>query len=210
MTDPADAGHRITSVAALEALYGAASPRALIKEIDHLSAEYRAFLDAAPFVLLASSGPGGLDCSPRGDPAGFVHVRDPRTVEIPDRPGNNRLDTLRNLIDDPRIALLALIPGVGETLRINGTATLLTAPEVLDDHAIGGRRPACVIRIAIASVYFQCPKALIRSRLWSAEAQVPRNTLPSPGAMLEAIEREGFDGAAYDADFPGRMERTLY
>ena len=122
--------HLITTMDQLEALYGEVFPPARVKEIDHINAHYRAFIEAAPFVALATGGPDGLDCSPRGDPAGFVRVHDEKTLLIPDRRGNNRIDSLRNLIHDPRVGLLFQIPGCGETIRINGQARISTDPEL--------------------------------------------------------------------------------
>ncbi len=139
----------ITSVDALEALYGAALPSSLAKEIDHLNAPYRAFVEAAPFVIIATSGPRGLDCSPRGDPPGFVRIADDRTVMIPDRRGNNRIDTLRNLVVDSRISLLFLIPGVGETLRINGHAEIVVDEALNASFAMQGKPPKSVIVVVV-------------------------------------------------------------
>lgn len=208
--DPADP-YVVTSEAALDGLYGAPVKRSLVKELDHVSEHYRAFIDAAPFAAIASVGPEGMDCSPRGDPPGFIHVADPRTLLIPDRRGNNRLDTLRNLVRDPRIALLFLIPGIGETLRVNGRARITADPDLCARFAMNGKPPRTVIVVAVERVYFQCQKALARSRLWRAEAQIPRSALPSTGSMLEALSTdEPFDGAAYDAGYPEHMRKTIY
>jgi PPOX class probable FMN-dependent enzyme len=200
----------IQSVAELEALYGAPVPRSLTKELDYISEHYRAFIEASPFVAVASCGPGGLDCSPRGDPAGFVHVADEKTVLLPDRRGNNRLDTLKNIVADPRVALLFLIPGVGETMRINGRALIATDPELCARFTMQGKAPASVIVVTVESIYYQCQKALARSRLWDPEAQVDRASLPTAGQMAEALSAEPFDGAAYDAEYPERMKQTMY
>lgn len=213
MTPPDSAAappDRITTVEQLEALYGPPSERALVKEIDHISDHYRAFIEKAPFVIVASCGPEGLDCSPRGDPPGFVRVADPKTVLMPDRRGNNRADSLHNLIRDPRISLLFLIPGVGETLRINGRSELLIDPALLDSFAVGNKTPRSVISVAVDTVYFQCQKALVRSRLWDPETLVPRGDLPTTGQMLEALSTERFDGAAYDAGYGETLKETIY
>lgn len=202
--------HHLTSLEQLEALYDKPLSRSLFKEIDHLSTHYRAFVEKAPFVVVATNGPEGLDCSPRGDPPGFVHVVDEKTVLIPDRRGNNRLDTLRNLVADPRISLLFLIPGVNETLRINGRAGLVTDPELCASFTMQGKVPKCVIVVTVESVYFQCSKALLRSRLWDAEMHIPRSVLPSAGEILEALCQEPFDGKAYDAGYPEHMKKTIY
>lgn len=202
--------HLVNSVEALQALYGETNPLSITKEIDYISPEYRTFIDKAPFVIVASVGPEGLDCTPRGDPAGFVRVVDNRTVLIPDRRGNNRLDTLKNLIRDPRIALLFLIPGVGETLRINGRAEITTDPALCDTFIMQGKAPRSVLRVTAESVYFQCPKALVRSRLWSPDAIVPRSELPSSGQIMEAITRRAIDAKDYDAAYPERLRQTIY
>jgi hypothetical protein len=202
--------HAITTVEELEALYGAPVPRSLIKEIGFISEHYRAFIEASPFMIIASIGPEGLDCSPRGDPSGFVRVADDRTVLIPDRRGNNRLDTLKNIIRDSRVSLLFLIPGVGETLRINGTARLTTEPQLCQSFAINGKAPRSVIEVTADRVYFQCQKALARSRLWDAEGQVPRASLPTAGQIMAALSKEPFDHEAYDAQYPEHMKQTIY
>ena len=200
---------RIDTITALEALYGPVSPAARFKELDRLIPEYRAFVEASPFVLVATVGPEGTDCSPRGDPPGFVAVEDERTLLIPDRRGNNRLDTLRNLIADPRCSLLFLVPGVGETIRINGRAEIDDDPALRSRFAMQGKEPTTVLHVRIERVYFQCQKALARSRLWQADAQIERDALPSAGGILAAI-RDDFDGRAYDAEYPERMKRTIY
>lgn len=202
--------HTIQSVEELEALYGEPVKTSLIKELDHISDHYRAFIEAAPFCVVASCGPGGLDCSPRGDPAGFVRITDSKTVMLPDRRGNNRLDTLRNLVTDPRISLLFLIPGVGETMRINGQAVLSTDPALCESFAMQGKAPASVIVVTVERIYFQCQKALARSRLWDPVARIDRTTLPTAGQMAQALSPEPFDGAAYDAEYPERMKKTMY
>ena len=200
----------VGTLAELEALYGRPYGPSLAKEIDHISAEYRAFIEAAPFVVLATSGAGGLDCTPRGDPRGFVRVVDSRRILIPDRRGNNRLDSLRNLIEDPRIAVLFLIPGVNETLRINGRARILVDAALSASFAIGDKVPTTVLEITAERVYFQCAKALIRSKLWAAEAQVARSALPSSGQILAAITEQAIDAAAYDREAPERIRQTIY
>ena len=204
------ASYRITSVEQLEALYGSPVPRALAKEIDYISDHYRAFIEKAPFVVIATSGPEGLDCSPRGDPPGFVRVRDEKTVLVPDRRGYNRLDTLRNLVRDPRISLLFLSPGVGETLRINGRADLETDPELCASFAMGDKIPKCVLAVTVDRIYYQCQKALARSRLWSAEAQIPRSDLPTAGQMVAAFSDREFDAEEYDRAYPAHLKKTIY
>lgn len=200
----------VTDVATLEAIYGAVNPPSLSKEVDHIHPVYRPFIERAPFVVLATSGPGGLDVTPRGDPAGFVHIEDDRTLLLPDRRGNNRLDSLHNILTDPRVALLFLVPGIGETLRVNGRASILITPALLERFAMDGKPPRSVLRVAVETVYFQCSKALVRSGLWKAEAQIPRSALPSTGTMLAETSRYQIDGAAYDRAAPARTIETLY
>ena len=201
---------RITTYEQLEALYGQPTEAAIAKEIDYISDGYKAFIDKAPFVVLATVGPEGLDCSPRGDPAGFVRVVDRKTVQIPDRRGNNRVDALRNLVRDPRISLLFMIPGIGNTLRINGTAEILVDPALCESFSMQGKLPRSVLQVTAERVYFQCPKALIRSRLWSADAQVPKSEMPSAGDILAEITKGAFDAAAYDKAYPQRLKETIY
>jgi PPOX class probable FMN-dependent enzyme len=213
MNAPLDASvqpQRIETIEALEAYYGKPSPRAVFKEIDHISDHYRAFIERAPFVAVASAGPEGLDCSPRGDPPGWVRVVDPKTIQMPDRRGNNRVDTLRNIVRDPRVGLLFLIPGVGETLRINGRASILIDPALLDTFAVDGKPPRSVISVAVDTVYFQCQKALARSRLWDPEARAARGELPTSGEILQALSPEPFDAADYDKGYSEYMKQTIY
>lgn len=200
----------IRTLAELEALYGAPVKTSIIKEVDHLTALHREYVAAAPFVVVATSGPGGLDCSPRGDPAGFVRVVDERTLLMPDRRGNNRLDTLRNLVVDPRIGLLFLVPGVGVTLRVNGTAQLSTDLALRESFAVGDKLPTTVIVVTTTSVYTQCPKALIRSRLWDPTQHRDPAELPTVGQIMEAITEGAFDGEAHDAAYPERIRQTIY
>ena len=194
----------------LEALYSAPVPTSITKEIDHLTELHRAYIEASPFVLVATSGLDGIDCSPRGDPPGFVRVVDDHTLLMPDRRGNNRLDTLRNLVVDPRIGLLFLVPGVGVTLRVNGTAEISTDVELRESFAMGDKVPTTVIVITTTSVYTQCPKALVRSHLWDPTRHRDPSELPSVGDILEMITSGGFDGKAYDEAYPQRVRETIY
>ena len=194
----------------LEALYSAPVPTSITKEIDHLTELHRAYIEASPFVLVATSGLDGIDCSPRGDPPGFVRVVDEQTLLMPDRRGNNRLDTLRNLVVDPRIGLLFLVPGVGVTLRVNGTAEISTDVELRESFAMGDKVPTTVIVITTTSVYTQCPKALVRSHLWDPTRHRDPAELPSVGDILEMITSGGFDGKAYDEAYPQRVRETIY
>ena len=200
----------IRTVAELEALYDAPVATSITKEIDHLTDLHRAYVEAAPFVVVATSGPGGIDCSPRGDPPGFVRVADEHTLLLPDRRGNNRLDTLRNLVADPRIGLLFLVPGIGVTLRVNGTAQLSTDVDLRQSFAVGDKVPTTVIVVTATAVYTQCPKALIRSHLWDASRHREASELPSVGDIMEAITAGEFDGKAYDEAYPERIRQTIY
>jgi hypothetical protein len=202
--------HAIRDEAALAALYGEPSAGAIAKEVEFVHPHYAAMIAASPFMVLATSGPGGLDASPRGDPAGFVHVADERTLLIPDRRGNNRIDSLRNIVHDPRVALLFLIPGVGETLRVNGRAAISVAPDLLARFTFRDSLPRSVIVVTVERVYFQCPKALVRSELWNPEKHVARKTLPSAGTIIGDITSGRIGGAQYDREYPERLRQTLY
>lgn len=205
---PAD--HVLRTLNDLARHYGEANPRSLTKEIAYVNAPYRALIEASSFVILATAGPDGLDASPRGDPPGFVTVDEAgRTLFLPDRPGNNRVDSLRNIVSDPRVGLLFLVPGLGETLRVNGRATISVDPDLLSRFAMNGKQPRSVIRIEVESVYFQCQKAIVRSRLWSADAQAAKGALPSAGTMLAATDA-AIDARTYDREAPARVAQTIY
>jgi len=202
--------HEITSIAQLEAVYGQPSGASLWKEIDHVNDEYRAFIEASPFFVLSSCGPEGVDCSPRGDAPGFVRVSDPKTLMIPDRRGNNRIDSLRNIVRDPRVSLLFLVPGVGETIRVIGRARITTDPALCESFIFAGKTPRAVIVVSVESCYFQCPKALVRSKLWEASSIVDRKSLPSSGTILAAITKGEHGGEEYDRAYPERLKATIY
>ncbi|WP_321865916.1 pyridoxamine 5'-phosphate oxidase family protein [Paraburkholderia tropica] len=204
----------LTTTDELEAYYGTPHERALRKEIDHVNADYRRFIELSPFVVLATGGPDGLDCSPRGDAPGFVRVLDERTLALPDRPGNNRVDSLRNVVAAPQVGLLFMVPGVGEMLRVNGRARVSVDAGLLDHFAVDGRPPRSVLLIDIESAYFHCAKAIARSHLWDASRHVERSQLPSAGDMLRRVNDEqygeSFDVERYEADLAERMKKTLY
>lgn len=204
------AEHVIRDEATLAALYGEPSGAAVAKEIDYIHPHYAAMIAASPFMVLATSGPDGLDTSPRGDPAGFVHILDDRTLLIPDRRGNNRIDSLRNIVHDPRVALLFLIPGVGETLRVNGRATISVAPDLLARFEFRGTLPRSVLVVTAERVYFQCPKALVRSELWNPDKHISRKALPSSGTIIGDITAGRIGGEQYDREYPERLRKTLY
>lgn len=200
----------LNTLADLEALYGAPHERALRKQLDHVNEDYRRFIEASPFVVLATGGPDGLDCSPRGDAPGFVRLLDARTLALPDRAGNNRIDSLRNILADPRVALLFLIPGVNETLRVNGRAEIRVEPALLERFAMNGKRPRSVLVIRVETVFFQCSRAVVRSGLWDASRQIARTRLPSSGTMLADFSNGTFDGETYDRELEARVKSTLY
>jgi PPOX class probable FMN-dependent enzyme len=205
-----DKKHLIEDVATLERLYGFPAGAAVEKEVSYIHPHYRRMIEVSPFVVLATSGPDGLDTSPRGDAAGFVVVEDEKTVLIPDRKGNNRVDSLRNIIADPRVALLFLIPGVGETLRVNGRAAISTAPSLLERFETDGKLPRSVIVVSVDIVFFQCSRAIWRSRLWDPATQLDRKALPSLGRMIADLSESRIDAEAYDAGLYERLKASLY
>lgn len=200
----------IATLEELEALYGVPGETSTVKEVDHITPQYRALMDASPFVALATAGPEGLDCSPRGDAGCVVRVLDARTVLMPDRRGNNRCDSLRNIVRDPRVALLFLIPGSGTTLRLQGSAHLSIDPDLLASFAVKGQAPRSVVVIAVEKVYFQCARAIVRSELWNPDRHVPAEQLPTPGDILAALSEDRVGGRAYDEEWPERAAKTMW
>lgn len=202
--------HCVTTTDELAALYGEPFGPSVVKEIDHVNVHYRAFIEAAPFFALATNGPDGLDCSPRGDAPGFVRVLDDRTLLVPDRRGNNRIDSLRNIVADPRVALLFLIPGVGETLRVIGRARISADPALTASFVVNGKPPRTVLVVAVERVFYQCSKAVVRSKLWDPATQIDRANLPSSGTILAAISGGKIGGPEHDRGQPERIKATLY
>ena len=202
--------HRITDVATLERLYGEPSGAAVQKEVNYIHAHYRTLIASSPFVVLATGGPEGLDTSPRGDAPGFVVVEDEKTLLIPDRRGNNRIDSLRNILANPHVALLFLIPGIGETLRVNGKAVISTEPGLLARFSVGGKLPRSVIVVSVDTVFFQCSRAVFRSKLWDAAQHIDRKSLPSLGTMLADLSQARFNAEEYDAGLYDRLKASLY
>ena len=203
----------IRDIAGLEAIYGALETigeASTAKVADHVTPEYRRFIEAAPFLALATVGPEGMDCSPRGDRGQAVWVEDPKTLLLPDRRGNNRIDSLRNVVRDPRVALMFLVPGSGNAMRVNGRAQLDTDPALLARFATEGRPPRCVMVIRVEEVYFQCARAILRAGLWQAESQVDPKTLPTPGQMLARLSEGRVGGEAYDREWPERARTSLW
>src|SRR5664279_3889256 len=202
--------HLVTTMEQLEALYGKPHGPAVVKEIDHISPGYRKLIEAAPFVAIATGGPDGLDCSPKGDAPGFVRVLDERTLAIPDRPGNNRIDGFRNILQDPRIGLLFLIPGVGETFRVNGRASISVDPELMQSFAVNGKLPRSVLIVRIETAFFHCSKAIVRSKLWDPATQIDRKNLPSTGTIIAEVSHGKLGGEKYDREAPEKIKAQLY
>lgn len=201
---------RIASIEDLERLYGVPGKTSLVKEVDRLIPEYAAIIAASPFVALATCGPEGLDCSPRGDLAGFVRIVDPGTLMMPDRHGNNRADSLKNIVRDGRAGLLFLVPGSGTTLRVNGTAFVAADADLCESFTVEGKPARSVIVLSIEAVYFQCARAIRRSDLWNPDRHVLPGSLPSPGAMLAATSGQSIDADAYDKEWPQRASATMW
>jgi PPOX class probable FMN-dependent enzyme len=199
----------IATVAELESLYGLPSEAATAKEISSIG-PYRPLIEASPFVALATSGPEGLDCSPRGDAPGFVRIHDEHTLMMPDRRGNNRVDSLRNIVRDPRVGLLFLIPGLGSTLRVNGRAVLSTDPALLDSFIMEGKAPRSVIVMTVETVFFQCARAVLRAALWDPARQVAPGALPTAGQLLAALTANRVGGKAYDDSWAERAKQTMW
>jgi PPOX class probable FMN-dependent enzyme len=202
---------RITSIAALEALYQPAPVAASTTKVAKaMTPEYRRLIQASPFAALATVGPEGIDCSPRGDRAGFVRIHDDTTLMMPDRRGNNRIDSLRNIVRDPRCAFLFLIPGSGTTMRVNGRAHLSVDPALLESFAVEDKAPRSVIVLEIDELYFQCARAIIRSELWNPAHHVDPTTLPTPGQILAAMTDNQVGGETYDKAWPERAKQTMW
>ena len=192
----------------LRDVIGTPTELVLTKIADRLNKLTRQFVERSPFVCVATASPdGGLDVSPRGDPPGFVRILDERTLLLPDRPGNRIADTLTNLLEDPRIALLFLIPGVGDTFRVNGLARIVDDPELLAPSAVDGKVPRLGLLVSIEEAYTQCSKALIRSDLWNPEHHVDRSELPSSGEILRSVREDEFDAERYDRERAERYAR---
>ncbi len=202
---------RITSIEALEALYLPAPAAASTVKVAHaMTGHYRRLIQASPFAALATVGPEGIDCSPRGDKPGFVRIHDDRTLMMPDRRGNNRIDSLRNIVRDPRCAFLFLIPGSGTTMRANGRAHLSVDPVLLDSFAVDEKPPRTVIVLEIDELYFQCARAILRSELWNPELHIDPATLPTPGEILSGMTENTVGGDAYDKAWPERAKATMW
>jgi len=201
---------RVDTIAQLKALYGTPNLACTAKVADRITPDYRRLVEASPFLMLATAGAEGLDCSPRGAAHFLVRIADDRTVLLPDRRGNNRAESLRNTIRDPRVGLLFLIPGSGTTLRVNGRAHLSVAPGLLASFAVDGAAPRCVVVIEVEEVYFQCARAVLRAWLWEAARHADPASLPAPGVILAAMSGGATGGEAYDRDGRGRAATTMW
>lgn len=202
---------RITSLDQLEKLYLPAPAAASTAKVAHaMTPHYRRLIEASPFAALATIGPEGVDCSPRGDKPGFVRIHDDRTLIMPDRRGNNRIDSLRNIVRDPRCAFLFLIPGSGTTLRVNGRAHLSIDPDLLESFAVDEKPPRSVIVLEIDELYFQCARAIIRSELWNPERHIDPASLPTPGEILAGMTENQVGGEGYDKAWPERARQTMW
>src|SRR5438132_7653542 len=188
----------IGTIEELEAIYGHPNDASTVKVANRVTPPYRILIEKSPFAALATSGPEGLDCSPRGDPPGFIRMHDEKTPMMPDRRGNNRCDSLRNIVRDPRIALMFLVPGSGTTLRINGRAQLSADPGLLASFEMAGKAPRTVVVMTVDEIYFQCARAIVRSDLWNPDKLVDPKTLPTPGQLLADMSENTVGGGKYD------------
>jgi uncharacterized protein len=203
-TDP----FAVASLEQLAALYDPPRELVLRKVTDRLEAKTLGFIAAAPFCLLSTVGSNGVHCTPRGDAPGFVTALDDRTLALPDRRGNNRLDGLRDIIENPAVALLFLVPGIGEALRVNGTARITADPALRERFPVRGKLPATVVLVTVREIYMQCAKAVTRAGLWSGRGR-PEG-VPSMGQLLAAHTGGLVDPPSYDSEAPGRLAETLY
>jgi PPOX class probable FMN-dependent enzyme len=200
----------IATIEELEAIYGHTNDASIVKVADRVTPPYRILIEKSPFAALATAGPEGLDCSPRGDLPGFVRIHDDKTLMMPDRRGNNRIDSLRNIVRDPRVALLFLIPGSGNTLRVNGRAYLSRDAGLLASFKVEGKTPRSVIVMTVEEIYFQCARAIVRADLWNPDKWVDPKTLPTPGQILAAMSDNTVGGEAYDREWPERARQTMW
>jgi hypothetical protein len=200
----------IATVEQLEAIYGPTNDASTVKVADRITPSYRVLIEKSPFAALATSGPEGLDCSPRGDLPGFVRIHDDKTLMMPDRRGNNRVDSLRNIVRDPKVALLFLIPGSGTTLRINGRAQVSVDPDLLASFRVDGKAPRSVIVMTVGEIYFQCARAIVRSDLWNPDKRIDPKTLPTPGQILAEMSENRVGGEEYDRAWPERARQTMW
>lgn len=200
----------ITTVGELEAIYGQTNDASTVKVADRVTPLYRVFIEKAPFAALATVGPEGIDCSPRGDLPGFVRVHDEKTLVLPDRRGNNRIDSLRNIVRDPRVALMFLVPGSGNAIRVNGRAYISIDAELLASFKVDGKAPRSVTVMTVEELYFQCARAIVRSDLWNPDKRIDPKTLPTPGRILAEMSENRVGGEDYDRAWPARAAATMW
>lgn len=200
----------IESIEQLESIYGLPAETSTVKVTPALTPEYREFVEASPLLALATCGPEGLDCSPRGDRNGVLKIVSDSTLHLPDRRGNNRADSLRNIVRDPRVALLFFLPGCVTTLRINGKAQISIDSDLLDSFSVEGSKPRSVIVVEIEEVYFQCGRAIVRSELWNPDHFIDPGTLPTAGEILAKLSDNRVGGKPYDEEWPSRARKTLW
>jgi hypothetical protein len=200
----------VTSLEELADLYGEPGEASLLKVADRITPEYRRFLEASPFFSLATAGPEGLDCSPRGEFGAAFRILDDKTLAIPDRRGNNRMDSLRNIVRDPRVALLFLIPGSMTTIRMNGSAIVTVDPDLLASFERDGKTPRSAVVVTVDEIYTQCGRAVLRAKLWDPAHHVDPAAIPTAGDILKEQSRGDFDSATYDAEWAGRAAKTMW
>nr|WP_325252730.1 pyridoxamine 5'-phosphate oxidase family protein [Amylibacter sp.] len=200
----------LTTIEELEAIYGQPGAAALRKVVDHITPEYRAWIQSSPFCAIATVGPEGADASPRGDRGEVVFELDPRRLALPDRRGNNRMDTLRNIVRDGRVALMFLTPGSATVTRVNGTAEVSIDPDLIARFSVDGNPPRSVIIVHITEVYFQCARAVMRAGLWDTKTWPELASLPTPGDILAAQTAGEVGGATYDQEWPERAKASMW
>lgn len=204
---------KVTSVSELDAVYGKPVDRALWKEINHINEHYRQFIEASPFLILATYGENGVDCSPRGDPPGFVRLVGDKQLLLPDRRGNNRLDSLRNIVHNPQVGLIFLVPNAGEAIRVSGEAEILLDEELCASFTMNGKPASSVLSVTVHKAYYQCQKAIARSGLWKQESHIERSQLPTAGQISKHFadsQNVEFDAEAYDSGYAEHMKKTMY
>ena len=200
----------VTNDTELREVYRPPAPRAAQKVLDHLDVHSRNFIALSPFCVLSSSNAEGqADASPRGDPPGFVKVLDRKTLLLPDRPGNNQVDSLQNIVDNPGVGLLFFVPGMNETLRVKGKAEITTDTDLLEPLTVGGKAPLSGLKVTVEEAFLHCGRALIRGRIWDADAQIDRSSYPTYGQVL-ADQIAGADAREIDADEDEANRERLY
>ena len=204
-------GFTVTTLEGLDAIYETPAERVVTKQTDHITAPGRAFIAASPFLIMATAGEAGIDCSPKGDGPGFVQLLDDHTLLIPDRPGNNRIDGMKNIIANPAVGIIFMVPGANETYRVNGCANISVDPAFLSRFLVHQKQPRAVIVVTVEEAFSHCPKAFVRSKLWQAGTAGRPDGVPTLGSF--AAFRDGGDeayAAKYDAEYEKRIPDELY